>query len=123
MSLDVILRRAGELAVFQTHGRPVSVEVDDDAADEFQRLGAGGRRRADEDDRFVRPNQAQPVVNLGNRAFGIGEPRQFPALPVASRLQRVDVGAHRREFAGHRNVLIDGPSELDANQENNEDAH
>lgn len=65
---------SGELAVLQTHGRAVGVEIDDDAVNEFQRLRTSGGRRTDEDDRFVRPDEAQPVVNLGNRAFGILEP-------------------------------------------------
>lgn len=58
MRLDVAGGRNGKLAVFQTNGCTVGVEVDDDAADEFQGLRACRRRRAYEDNRFVRPDEA-----------------------------------------------------------------
>ena len=80
-------------------------------------------RRLYVDDRFVGANQVQPIVYLGNRAFGIEQPVKLAFTLAAMFAQRLYVLLNGRKRMRHRHVLIHDARKLDRNQSENDDGN
>jgi hypothetical protein len=53
----------------------------------------------------------------------IFEPNQLTPLTGPPHLKSIDIRTHRRKVVSHRDVLIDGSSELYSDQQDDEDAY
>ena len=87
MGLDVALGRDREFAAFEPDRRAVGVEVDDQPARRGSPLRRCGRGGADEDDRFVRADEAQAVVDLRDGAVRVAQTAQLAQLQAMARLE------------------------------------
>jgi hypothetical protein len=94
VQVHIARRCTRKFAGIQTHRCPVRIEIDDESVDAIVHgtLWRRCRCRAHEDDSFVGPREAQPIVNLGNGAFGTLEPVHLLQLLHLSSFERGDIG-------------------------------